>query len=149
MRDIRDDLRQRVQLLKDERDELQKQLTEKLAELDAYEAQLSALLAFEEKRAMGAARQGQLDLTPAQEEAQEDEETTDQDFEAAILTIMGNYQEWSHSEIKAQMEKEEWTMEEGSIGRAIQGQLLSMKQRGLIEYAGDRKWRRLKVVVPA
>jgi hypothetical protein len=83
MRDIRDDLRQRVQLLKDERDELQKQLTEKLAELDAYEAQLSALLAFEEKRAMGAARQGQLDLTPAQEEAQEDEETTDQEDEAA------------------------------------------------------------------
>jgi hypothetical protein len=148
MRDIRDDLRQRVQLLKDERDELQKQLTEKLAELDAYEAQLSALLAFEEKRAVGAAIQGQLGLTPDREEAKA-EEASDQDFEAAILAIMGNYQEWTHSDIKAQMEQEEWTMEKGSIGRAIQGQLLSMKQRGLIEYVGDRKWRRLKTVVPA
>jgi hypothetical protein len=142
MRDIRDDLRQRVQLLKDERDALQKQLTEKLAELDAYEAQLSSLLAFEEKRAVGAGGQGQLELAPA-------DEITNKDFEAALLSIMGNYQSWTHADIKSKMEAEDWTLEKGSLGRAIQGQLLSMKQRGLIEFLGDRKWRRLKVAVAA
>jgi len=145
MRDIRDDLRQRVQLLKDERDELQKQLTEKLAELDAYEAQLSSLLAFEEKRANGPAAQGQLELTAAAKV----EEHTDEDFEAAILSIMGNYQSWTHADIKSQMEQDEWTLEKGSLGRAIQGQLLSMKQRGLIEFMGDRKWRRLRAAAAA
>jgi chromosome segregation ATPase len=145
MRDIRDDLRQRVQLLKDERDELQKQLKEKLAELDAYEAQLSSLLAYEEKRAVGAGGQGQLELTPIEKA----DEVTDEDFEAAILSVMGNYQSWTHADIKAQMEREDWTLEKGSLGRAIQGQLLSMKQRGLIEFMGDRKWRRLKIAAAA
>jgi hypothetical protein len=144
MRDIRDDLRQRVQLLKDERDELQKQLTGKLAELDAYEAQLSSLLAFEEKRAVGAGGQGQLELT-----TEKVVEITDKDFEAALLSVMANYQPWTHADIKAKMEAEDWILIKGSLGRAIQGQLLSMKQRGLIEFMGDRKWRRLKAAVAA
>jgi predicted nuclease with TOPRIM domain len=145
MRDIRDDLRQRVQFLKDERDALQKQLTEKLAELDAYEAQLSSLLAFEEKRANGAAAQGQRDLAESGEAAEESVEG----FEEAILAIMGNYQPWTHSDIKLHLQQEQWSAEKGSLGRLIQGQLLSMKQRGLIEFLGDRKWRRLKVAVAA
>jgi hypothetical protein len=152
MRDIRDDLRQRIQLLKQERDDLQQQLLAKLAELDEYEGQLSGLLALEEKRA---ARTAEIVPTlpdvefidprvPAEEESEEEavETGSDEDFEAAILDALKESKPLEHGEIKKRLE-ENWTMEKGSLGRAIQGQLLSLKQRGAVEYLGDRRWRRL------
>jgi uncharacterized protein involved in exopolysaccharide biosynthesis len=152
MRDIRDDLRQRIQLLKQERDDLQRQLQAKLAELDEYEGQLSGLLALEEKRA---ARTTDSVPTvpdvefiaprvPAEGESEEEavESGSDEEFAAAVLETLKESKPLEHGEIKKRLE-DNWTMEKGSLGRAIQGQLLSLKQRGAVEYLGDRRWRRI------
>ncbi|RTL73544.1 MAG: hypothetical protein EKK36_14400 [Bradyrhizobiaceae bacterium] len=146
MRDIRDDLKQRVALLQAERDELQRQLKEKLAELDEYEEQLSALLALEERRASKKAEVPEVPApltAPIQNNRTEDASADVQtkNFERSILEIMGNDEDWTHAEIKEQITKQGWSAK-GSLGRAIQGQLLSMKQRGLIDFVGDKKWRK-------
>ena len=52
MRDIRDDLKERLAGLRSERDRLQSALESKLAEIAAYEQHLSALLDIEEHRAV-------------------------------------------------------------------------------------------------
>jgi hypothetical protein len=168
MRDIRDDLKQRVQLLRLERDQMQAALKAKLAELDAYEAQLSGLLALEEKRVQATASNGPpmplLDNPPPEPNwsstwvttlgagastataAPEDEteDATDDEFEAEILKIIADGQPWAHAAIKHSMEKSGWVLEKGSLGRALQGQLLSLKQRGAVEYLQNSTWRKLQ-----
>jgi hypothetical protein len=147
MRDIRDDLRQRIELLRQERDDLQRQLQAKLSELDDYETQLSGLLAIEEKRA--ARVEVEADIVSAEftapaagdgDSTEEVETGSDADFEAAILDALKDAP-LEHGEIKKRLE-ENWTVE-GSIGRTIQGQLLSLKQRGEVEYLGRSRWRRV------
>jgi hypothetical protein len=142
MRDIRDDLRQRVAALRKERDELQTQLKAKLLEIDEYERHLDSLLAFEEKRA-GAhvtqpkAQQDELTLPAGAGEA------TYSDFEGAVLDILGDGQVWQHGDIKAALEKRGWKAVKGSLGRKLQGVLIGMmKNKGLIEFAGNAGWRR-------
>jgi hypothetical protein len=139
MRDIRQDLRQRLASLREERDAIQAQLKAKLLEIDQYEEHLDGLLALEEKRAnpsgVGPPSRPSADPSPTE---------LNNEFDQDILTILSGGRELSHSEIKAEMEARNWEAPEGkSLGRQIQGTLVSlMRNRQLVEPAGDGKWRR-------
>lgn len=148
MRDIRDDLKERLALLRAERDALQAQLKSKLAEIDAYEGQLTGLLRLEEARAADAAAVApspadtdEPDVDPPQSPAE-----IDAMFEADILKILADGQPREHSEIRTEMEEKGWSSDKkGTLGRQIQGVLLTLKNRGLLDYAGGSIWQKAKV----
>lgn len=141
MRDIRDDLRQRLVALRKEREALQAQLKAKLAEIDQYEEQLDALLALEEKRAGGESH----DSRPPKSEKTAAE--IDAEFRTDILEILSDGQDWDHGDIKKAMEAKDWTSD-ASLGRQIQGALLNMsRNEGLIVSLGNSKWRKAKKAV--
>lgn len=144
MRDIRDDLKERLSLLRAERDALQAQLKSKLAEIDVYEQQLTTLLALEEARAdpLGSAASSGTDAA----ESEEIQEGSDGEFEADILKILSDGKAREHAEIKAEMGDMGWkSTKPGTLGRQIQGVLLTLKNRGALEYVGHRIWRKAKV----
>jgi hypothetical protein len=150
MRDIRDDLKERLALLRAERDALQAQLESKLAEIDAYEGQLTGLLTLEEARAASAAA---VDVSPtatdapAEAEPAKTPEEINAQFEADILKILDDGLPREHSEIRAGMEEEGWvSRKKGGLGRQIQGVLLTLKNRRLVNYAGDSIWQKAKVM---
>jgi hypothetical protein len=138
MRDIRDDLRQRLASLRAERDAIQAQLKAKLLEIDEYEEHLDGLLALEEKRANPSG------IGPPKPQADPSPTELNNEFDQDILNILSGGKELSHSEIKAEMQAREWVPADGkSLGRQIQGTLISlMKNQELIEPTGDGKWRR-------
>jgi hypothetical protein len=139
MRDIREDLRQRLASLREERDAIQAQLKAKMLEIDQYEEYLDGLLALEEKRAnpsgVGPPARPRVDPSPSE---------LSSEFDKDILSILSPGKELTHSEIKAEMEAKNWEAAEGkSLGRQIQGTLVSlMKNQQLIETTGTGKWRR-------
>jgi hypothetical protein len=138
MRDIREDLRQRLASLRQERDAIQAQLKAKMLEIDEYEEHLDGLLALEEKRANPSG------IGPPKPQADPSPTELSNEFDQDILTILSGGRELTHGEIKAEMEAKNWEASEGkSLGRQIQGTLVSlMKNRQLIEPAGFGKWRR-------
>lgn len=139
MRDIRQDLRQRLGSLREERDRLQAQLKAKLVEIDEYEEQLSSLLALEEKRAGADPPPTPNSDRPSN---QGEEEVEEVDFEADVLSIIADGRDWEHAKIKEAMEARGWSIEKGSLGRAIHGTLLSLMQnKGLVESRGKGIWR--------
>jgi hypothetical protein len=151
MRDIRDDLKERLSLLRAERDALQAQLKSKLAEIDVYEQQLTTLLALEEARA-GPPSQAppSVAVPPAAELAETETEAlgegSDEEFEADIMKILSDGKAREHPVIRAEMEDMGWkSTKPGTLGRQIQGVLLTLKNRGALEYVGDRVWRKAKV----
>jgi predicted nuclease with TOPRIM domain len=141
MRDIRDDLRERLKALRQERDALQTQLAAKLAEIDEYEKQVSALLALEDRRqesrqeSNGFAPSAKTAVAPKTAEMRNE-------FERAILDLMGNDKVWDHSDLRHRLESEGWKTSSGSLGRVLHGVLLSLRSRELIVHTGDfGKWR--------
>ena len=146
MRDIRDDLRERLALLHQQRDDLQAQLKEKLAQIDTYEQQLTTLLAMEEARAAPATVTQTKAADSSSEEPEESAEAINARFEANILEILGDGKERGHGDIKGAMEANGWYAEKkGALGRQIHGVLLTLKNRGAVDYLGGSVWRKAKV----
>jgi hypothetical protein len=151
LRDIRDDLRQRLASIEPERQRLKELLRTKLAGLDEYEAQLTGLLAIEEKRANGSTTPTDAAASPPpmpqeerDEEAQEEvEEVGDEEFEADLLKILDDGKTWEHARIKEAMEAIGWKANEGSLGRQIHGTLMAMRHRDLVALVGKGVWQKL------
>jgi hypothetical protein len=151
-RDIRDDLRERLAGIPRVREELHA----KIAALDEYEAQLKGLLKIEEQMAVNdakppSARQPLVTrrtAQPVEEEADDAEETEEsqeglsQEFEADILSILSDGEDWEHARIKEEMETKGWTEGAVSMGRQIHGTLLALRHRGLVESLGSGMWRK-------
>jgi hypothetical protein len=140
MRDIRGDLQQRLDALKAQRDELQRQLAEKMAEIDEYEKVVSAALAFEERMTPKALNLGapKANRGPVTEQSRPA-------FEKDILNILpSDGGEMNHLEIKAELSKLGWAppKDGGSLGRTVHGTLLSMKNRGLLAWVSEGVWKR-------
>lgn len=151
MRDIRRDLRQRLDSLRKERDGLQAQLDAKLVEIDGYEQHLAGLLDMEEKRLRGKKTQGKkpkenekVEKNAKTQKANPEDQAAIAAFEADILRIIDDGEPWPHAKIKAAMERLEWTFD-GSLGRAIHGTLLSLMQNhGKVESVGKGVWRKVR-----
>ncbi len=144
MRDIREDLRKRLGALGKERDELEAQIKAKLEEINLYEQQLSALLAFEEKRAQDQGVKTKKG-TPETAAAHSTASLTDDDFEADILGFLGDGKVWEHAKIKQALEGKEWKMKgKTSLGRHLHGTLMSLRTRGFVENVGAGRWKKIK-----
>jgi hypothetical protein len=63
-------------------------------------------------------------------------------LESEILDVLSNAREWEHTEIKAELiSRGIGVADDPNFGRGLQGTLLSMRGRELVDLAGMRKWR--------
>jgi len=134
MRDIRDDLAERLQRIEQERT----RLTAALRALEIQEAAVKALLAAEDRRLGG-------DALPLGDETAIPETATSPTsvFRRFALACLSNGQEWSLSQIrKAAVERGIATFSaDKSIGRSLHAALLGLKQQGLVVAPVPGHWR--------
>jgi hypothetical protein len=130
LRDIREDLRVRLERIGVRRQEAEARYKEELSQIDKEEKALEAILALEEKEA------GSSHITAERSWAQNA-------LENEILDILSNEGGWEHSDIKAALlDRGHGHGEDQSrFGQSIQGTLLSMSHRDLVESAGYGKWK--------
>lgn len=124
MRDIRQDLRDRLGALAAER-----------GRLDRREEVLRRLLAEEEERS--AHEPSLFSHTTASE--QEDEEANG--FRAFLVEALSDGQEWSLGRLKEWAAVKALNFNGKSPGQSLHGTLVSMKRSGLVDQAGKGRWR--------
>jgi hypothetical protein len=143
MRDIRDDLRERLGALREERDLLQAQLKAKLSEIEAYEGQLNLLLQMEEKRAAELAQSSMNFDIPLNNGGPPDISLSPKDqLESVILVLLDGGVTLKHAQIKGRLEEAGFGRGEKFFGRVLQGTLMSMRSRELVDLVGTGEWRR-------
>jgi hypothetical protein len=69
---------------------------------------------------------------------------TANEVESAILEALSNKGEWEHSEIKSHLLDRGHGIGQPNFGRSIQGLLLSLRGRELVENVGTGRWRATK-----
>jgi hypothetical protein len=124
MRDLRPDLKERLDNLSEEAARLEK----RLAELKALKASLAALLAEED------ARLGQPSLF-AQDAG------LSSAFYSFLLNAMANGDAWSVKDLKPIAEQGRVFAGDSSIGRQLHAALIGLRNRGLVEHVGSGTWR--------
>jgi hypothetical protein len=83
---------------------------------------------------------------PAKAVPEKSVEEINAEFEADILKILDDGKDRIHTEIRERMEQIGWKAEKpGTLGRQIQGVLLTLKNRGAVDYVGERIWKKAKV----
>jgi hypothetical protein len=128
IRDIRADLRVRLDLIGPRRDKAQARYEAELHEIAQEETMLKTLLAAEE-RFMATAR------------VVVQREWAGNPLENEILDLLGNEDPWEHGEIKtALIERGYGKDDEARFGQSLQGTLLSMAHRDLVVSAGHSTW---------
>jgi hypothetical protein len=141
MRDIRDDLRERLDGLRQERDRLQVALQAKLKEIAAYEEQLNTLLEMEEKRVAAATPSFDFDIPVAITPPDISASPKDK-LESVILVLLDGGVILPHADIKDRLEEAGFAHGHRHFGRMLQGTLMSMRSRELIDLVPRGKWRR-------
>lgn len=129
MRDIRPDLKARLELMARRRDDAEQRYEAELQGIDAEEAMIKSLLEAEERRI--AAGYATMPRHPA----------AANDLENAILDILGDQRDWPHANVKAELIGRGIGKEDASFGRSVHATLLSMSNRGLVESVGMGVWR--------
>ena len=134
MRDIRDDLKERLETIEKEKANASIKLERTLLELDARERVLEDLLRQENVRA----HEGQPELFIASLLTEAEHETPLTRF---ILQAMADGQVWSLEKLKARAEEAGIMTDTDSPGRSLHGALLALKARGLSEIMEKGVWR--------
>ncbi len=144
MRDIRDDLRERLHGLREQRDLLQAQLQAKLDEIALYEQHLSALLDMEEKRADAEQPRLAFDGPPPPDMVGPQLSVSAKDkLESVILVLLQDGQPRGHTVIRDELERAGFGIGERHFGRKVHGTLMSMRSREMVENLGFGTWRRV------
>jgi hypothetical protein len=140
MRDIREDLVERLRSLEKEREAIKARVKAELHQLDLYEEQLKGLLALEVARAEAS------DLAETAEESAERSEEVHAEFEADLLKILNDGKDHQHTSIRKAMEELGWHAKDGGkLGRQIHGVLLTLKNRKVVDYLGGSTWRKIRI----
>lgn len=71
------------------------------------------------------------------------------EVESEILEALSNKSEWEHGEIKAHLIERGLGSDNPHFGRSIQGLLLSLRSRELVENVGTGTWRATKKALEA
>lgn len=129
IRDIRADLKTRLDLLGPRRGEVQERYKVELREIDQQEAMLKTLLAAEER-------------LMATTHVTVERKWAGNALENEILDVLSNEEPWEHAEIKAALIERGQGKDDDPrrFGQSIQGTLLSMSHRNLVTNAGYGKW---------
>jgi hypothetical protein len=133
MRDIRDDLAERLQVLARER----RRLLADLKALDVQEASVKALLEGEDRRFGGDG------LPLGDDDAKSAAGSPTSVFRRFALDCLNSGKDWSLSQMsKEAIERGLITASEGrSMGRSLHAALLGLKQQGLVEIPEPGHWR--------
>jgi hypothetical protein len=132
IRDIRTDLRTRLNALAGRREEAEQRYEAELVALDTEEATLKAMLALEEKRLRnGGGLQSAKPLRPGAHNR----------LESEVLETLSDEKQWPHGAIKdALIERGIGNGEDPNFGRSLQGVLLSLRSREFVGLVGNRTW---------
>jgi hypothetical protein len=134
IRDITADLRARLDLIQERRRAEDDRHSQAVEEINKEEMAVQAMLALEEKL-LANGRAKALEAKPLRSGAATK-------FESEILEILSNADEWEHSDIKRELlARGVGDADDPNFGRGLQGVLLSMRGRELVELTGLRKWR--------
>jgi hypothetical protein len=137
MRDIRQDLAERINAIRTE----QSRLATELKELEAEEEALKALLQAENRRfpKRGATLFAAAIQDPAVAEAMESASRLGQ----VVLEALSDGKEWSLNRLKPFAEQRGIHPDspKASLGRMIHGSLMSLKQQGLAEISSFGNWK--------
>ncbi len=138
MRDIRPDLKERLDAVEADREAIQKRFQ---AELDALSARAETL------RDMIRLEDAKWATEPPKGEAAPSVQAGNEAIERAILSLLPIGIEAPHSSIRISLEgRELLRLDDPQRGRALQGILMSMRYRGLVEIVEGKQgvWRRAK-----
>lgn len=130
MRDIRSDLRDRLAAISRQREAAEAEHKSRLAAIDQQEVMLSELIRVEDARAAEAHKNLSLKNGAANP------------LEHEILTLLETDGTCEHGKIKDEMiARGLGKAADPQFGRVIQGHLLSMKGRKLVDTLGEGNWR--------
>ena len=135
MRDIRNDLRERLTEVESER----RHLKEQLAVIDQEEHVVRRMLAHEDARWSG--RQHSLFAPPVIEPPMSP-------IRAFLLEAMSDGQSWSLERLKERAKEKELELKTDRPGQALHAALVAMKRSGLAEIVETGVWRRTNVDAP-
>ena len=128
IRDIREDLKARLDLLGPRRGEVQERYKAEIREIDQEEAMLKTLLAAEER-------------LMATTNVTVERKWAGNALENEILDILSDVEPWEHAEIKtALIKRGHGKNDDSRFGQSLQGTLLSMSHRNFVTNAGYGKW---------
>jgi hypothetical protein len=137
IRDITEDLKARLELLAQRKKDEERRYAEVLDEIDQEAEKIEGMLELESQFLAGerkklAAATASKPLRPG----------ANNRFESEILDIIANGKDWEHSEIKAELlGRGLGDAADPNFGRSLQGALLSLRARELVELVGERQWR--------
>jgi len=135
MADIKHELLARLAGVGKRRDEEEQRHAAVLRELDGEEDTIKEMLRLEEKLAANSQRalpwNAKRPLRPG----------AANETESEILEALSNKGEWDHSEIKSHLLDRGIGVGNPNFGRSVQGMLLSLRARELVEHVGTGTWR--------
>jgi hypothetical protein len=140
MKDIKSDLRQRLEAIDKKVNFEQQRHDAALEKLERARSTIKAMIDLEENDGTDP----QEDFF-ARKQTSAPQEVTAAVLESEIHALLKNQKDWAHSDIKSRLIlKGLGTDSDPQFGRRVQGTLLSLLARGLVEKAGKRQWRALK-----
>jgi hypothetical protein len=129
IRDIRGDLKARLELVGDRRQKAKERYEAELKEIKRDEEMLEALLASEEQ--LMAASGVPIERSWAANA-----------LENGILDLLSDEQSWDHQDVKSALqERGHIKGDPGHFGQMLHGVLLSMSRRGLLDSLGVGRWK--------
>jgi hypothetical protein len=143
MADIKKELLARLAGVQTRRDAEEERHERALQEFDREESVIKAMLKLEESLALNGyeptAPKAKAPLRPG----------AASEVESEILEALSNKADWDHSAIKARLIDKGLGADTPHFGRSIQGLLLSMRSRELVENVGTGVWRATKKALEA
>jgi hypothetical protein len=134
MRDITDDLRAILTILGQKRQDEDARHIKAIQEIDHEVATVQETLDLQ-VRLLADSRAKVIEAKPLRPGAANK-------LESEILEILSNAAEWDHTEIKNELlTKGLGNASDPNFGRGLQGTLLSMRARELVDLSGLRQWR--------
>ena len=127
MRDIRDDLRERINSLDEERVDLLADIEHLQERIEAICARRGAIqLLLDDENARMRTKNGEVEKTGA--------------LKKFLLNLLEDREHWTVDEIKEGIEKQGFEFKSPSIGRSIHFTLVNLKRSGLVESLSDGSW---------
>ena len=133
MRDIRSDLKERLEAMVRERQELQR----RVAAFENSEQSLRALLAQENARFPETEPQ---DIAPPAEQPRSD-------YERFILDALSDGEKWTTLRLKLVAGEQQRFQDQPTLGRVFHAVLIGLRGRGLVELVEQGTWRRKRARV--
>jgi hypothetical protein len=143
MADIKKELLARIAGVEKRRDAEDQRHKGALQELDHEEAVIKDMLKLEEKLSLNGHDQ------PAPKPKAPLRPGAANEVESEILEALSNKGNWEHSEIKSHLLDRGLGPNNPNFGRSIQGLLLSLRGRELVENVGPGTWRATKKALEA